>query len=404
MADVTPVVIPGVGDITSDTIPAEARDRINLDITGPRDFNEDVEESAAKAVRERREREIGPPTPAATPPELERDTPPAPEPEAPSPPPDGSPVPVRLPGLGEDGTVEIKVDGKTQRLPWAEALKRIQIESAARTRLEQANAARHEAFTLLQQARAGQAPQPATRHAPAPPPADLTNRPAADQPDLNAVRDEYVQATQYGDETAMRASLQKYEQAIFARMQPAAQPAVDLNQIMTHVDQRHAMWQRMSKAEQDFASFARDNADVLNDEDLAAATARRTQVMMTDDLVEAGYPKNILGPLTPDQIGQLHSEMRNQGRARSLWDVFGQAVQQTRERFGVKAQATNASALSQKLERKQDAPRPIVPATARSRTPAPKKPMTASEIIQAEIELRSAERSGIATHPQRPQR
>lgn len=267
--------------------------------------------------------------------------------------------------------VEVLVDGVKRQMPLEDVIKGYQLEQSSRKRFDEAAQMRREALAYYQ----AQQQQLATK-APAP------DAGAAPKPAANVDFDALAEKLAYGNKDDIKAVLE----TLVTRPAPAA-PQMDPQ--ATTAMALEAVERRLEaeRTQQDLRQFATEFQDVISDQDLNAAAAKRAEKIMADELLSLGADPQIIARMTAEQVGHWHSEARRVGKATPLGNVLRSAAEQTRQKFS-KASAPAQASTEAKVDRKRNLPQP--PSTASARAPAPQEPRskTPAEIIAEERSVR----------------
>lgn len=384
--DATPVADQGVSDVAREIGPSE-HVNLNKDQGTPRDNVEDRAAANARRVEEGRlARLLG---------QTERQA--APEPEAPretqavdqdaGPPrtPDGrfapkdaaegepktaptAPEPV---ALADDAMVKVKVNGKDQLMRWGDVRRGVQIEAAARQKMEAATNAQKEAQRLLEEARA----RAAAPSSPSP-----QTQPAQPEAGVADPLEELVDKLAYGDRDEIKSALAKFMQS---GARPSQPPTVTPEALTSVVDQRLAAFQQEARAQSELQAFAAEHDDIVADEDMQVLVAQRAQRDMQQALIDIGADPSRVLALDSHTLGRAYREAEQVAAVPSVMQVFKAAAMNVKSKFAA-PQPVAPTAIEQRLAHKQAMPTQPVAAAARAPAPPERRPPTASEIIAAE--------------------
>ncbi|QCG94979.1 hypothetical protein E6C67_14190 [Azospirillum sp. TSA2s] len=277
--------------------------------------------------------------------------------------------------LSDDAMVKVKVNGQEQMMRWGDARRSIQIESAARQRMEAATKAQQEATRLLEEARTkAQTPHPPQQPHHQTQPGQQPGATAADP--LEALVDQIA----YGDRDGIKSALAAFMEQGARSSQP---PAVTPDALTGIVDQRLAAYQQTARAQGELQAFAAEHPEIVADEDLQVLVAQRVQKTMQQHLIDIGAdPVRVLA-LNPDMLGRAYREAEQATMVPPQMTVFRAAAAGVKGKFAAPRPA-GQTAIDQRLADKRAMP--MQPSAAVARAPAPQEPRppTAAEIIAAE--------------------
>lgn len=279
--------------------------------------------------------------------------------------------------LSDDAMVKVKVNGQEQLMRWGDARRSIQIETAARQRMEAAAKKEQEATRLLEEARtkaqAPQQPQQVTTQT------QPGQQPAASATDpLEALVDQLA----FGDRDGIKSALASFLEQQGARSsQP---PAVTPDALTGIVDQRLAAYQQTARAQGELQAFAAEHADIVADEDMQVLVAQRAQKSMQQHLIDIGADPGRVLSLNPDLLGRAYREAEQAAMVPPLMTVFRTSATDVKGKFAGSRQPAAQTAIGQRLADKRAMPMQPTAATVRAPTPQEPRPPTASEIIAAE--------------------
>lgn len=241
------------------------------------------------------------------------------------------PAPV---ALEDTAVVELLVNGKPEKMSWAEAKKQLQLGKATEETLKQAKESREAANRELEAAAAvrkvmGEAP--AAKEEPKGP-TDAEKRAtalkAAEDTKRTARRD-YAKAAQYGTEKEVEdatAALEKAEDEVdklrFETFKDSA-PAVEHRDQL--LDREVADTNRGTKTY--LEDFSKDHQDPL----FRAAAALYLREENIADLTKLGADESVLRKLTDQELGEHHFRARSRGLVRSVDKVLTAAGTRARE-------------------------------------------------------------------------
>jgi len=242
----------------------------------------------------------------------------------------------------DDETVEVKVDGKTERVAKADvdaaggvaafqkakAADRRLAEAAERARMVEDSEAR-----LRARAKAlgidYETGHPITPRAGG----DAGSKPAA-APTTDAPTSDELEAAikEHAQDINLAADPDKTEASLRRVIQAAAKAVTVDKDTIKRVVAEH---EQVNRSRSEWNSGWAGNEDVLGDPDakeLARALMRRA---MIEDLVKGGADPDAAARLSDDQLGGYHMVARQHGAGRQLPDIMSLAISTTRQRLGL---------------------------------------------------------------------
>lgn len=302
-------------------------------------------------------------------------------------------VPAHVATLADTDLVEIKVNGETKKMSWAEAKKSLQLGAATEETLARAKADKEAAASELAAARAARTVHTIEPVKAAEPTAAEKATAALQAAKLakKEAHEKYTQAVRYGtDEEIAKATNDltaaddKYDEARDAMV---AKPAeVDPEEVVQKISEQNESINSKRQTQEFLDKFAGDQKDEV----FRALHATRVRNEMFSDLTKLANNahdkaelEDNLRKLTDREIGAHHFKARSRGLVRTLDKVFTSAGEQAREEL--KRRSTPATtvvdARAERESKKQNTSSPPKAAAGRVPEPEAEKPKTAKDIM-----------------------
>jgi hypothetical protein len=263
-----------------------------------------------------------------------------------------------------DEYIDVKVDGKTERVLKADVedaggVRAYQKDRAASRRLDDAaklardaedlnNALRRRAHAMgldpdtLEPIKGSPAPAGTPAGGGAAGAAPLTGAAPAADPKAEAELEDALE--QHSQAVTLAQDADEIKKAgrrlIKAAMATAPGPAIDrqaINRMVADREEEH-------RSNRDMAEFQTEHADVATDAECWAFARALGRQAMEEDIVRLGARPEAVRQLTDAQLGNTHALARADGAARSLKTIFNAAAERVRTRFNMTKPAASGEA------------------------------------------------------------